>query len=595
MDYKSRLKTAGIYVLAVAISLLALGLVLQLWNAHLSVPLAYDGDATGDELFNGMLIKGIIDNGWYLSNGYLGAPTGLDLFDFPMVDNLHFLLIRCISLFAGSWPATMNIFYLATFPLAVITSLFVFRRLHVSTPVAMVGSVLFAFLPYHFERGEQHLFLAGIYIIPLSCLMVLRICTGASPFLRQDDGGENYDFRSRRTLGYVIIALLTACAGIYYALFACFFLVVAGVYSSYTQRSVKRLAVAVVAISLIGIGIFINISPNVIYSQKNGKNQAVAVRSPNETAVHALALTPMIFPVWGHRIGLFDRLTTHSISKAPSVPWASSLGLIGASGLLFLLGWLILAKGREANMKKRFFPLIDSLSVLSISAILLAVSGGAGLFFAIVISPQLRAYYRIGIFIGFFSILAVLLVLEILRRKYVRTNIHEAVFFGILFVILVGGILDQVSYKLVPDYAMSQEEFSRDEAFIDEIESALPESALVFQLPYLPFPESTKVNNMNDYNHLRGYLHSDLLRWSYPTMKGRYGDVWIQEISGKPAEQMVRELADAGFQGIYINRNGYQDGGVEIEQQLAAELHVIPMVNDDGTLAFYDMTEYKNK
>ena len=232
---------------------------------------------------------------------------------------------------------------------------------------------------------------------------------------------------------------------------------------------------------------------------------------------------------------------------------------------------------------------------MSISAILLAVSGGAGLFFALVISPQIRAYYRIGIYIGFFSILAVLLVLEILRRKYVKTNIHGAVFYGILFVILVGGILDQTSYQMVPHYAMSQEEFSRDEAFIDEIESALPESAMVFQLPYLPFPESPKVNDMNDYNHLRGYLHSDSLRWSYPAMKGRDGDLWLKEISGKPAEQLVRELADAGFQGVYINRNGYQDGGAEIEQQLAAELHVIPIVNEDGTLAFYDMTDYTEK
>lgn len=343
MDYKSRLKTTGIYLLAVAISLLALAWVLQLWNAQLSVPLVYDGDATGDELFNSLLIKGIFDNGWYLNNGFVGAPAGLDLFDFPMADNLHFLLIRFISLFAGSWPATMNIFYLATFPLAVITSLFVFRRLHVSTPVAVVGSVLFAFLPYHFHRGEIHLFLAGIYIVPLSCLLVLRMCVGAPPFIRQDDGGEAYDFRSLRTVGYVIIALLTASAGIYYAVFACFFLVVAGVYSSFPHRSIKRLAVAGIAIALVVIGILINISPSVVYMQKNGTNKAVAARSPNETVSYALTITPMILPVSGHRIGLFEHITFSSMRKAPSAPWSTGLGLVGASGLLFLFGWLILA------------------------------------------------------------------------------------------------------------------------------------------------------------------------------------------------------------------------------------------------------------
>jgi phosphoglycerol transferase len=189
----------------------------------------------------------------------------------------------------------------------------------------------------------------------------------------------------------------------------------------------------------------------------------------------------------------------------------------------------------------------------------------------------------------------VLLVLEILRRKYVRTNIHGKVFYGILFVMLVGGILDQTNNSMVPEYALCKEEFSRDETFIADIESELSEAAMVFQLPYLSFPESKKVNNMNDYNHLRGYLHSDSLRWSYPTMKGRDGDMWVKEVSGKSTSQMLRDLADAGFEGVYINRNGYQDGGVEIEQQLAAELHVIPIINEDRTLAFYDLSDYTEK
>lgn len=578
--------------MAVAISLLSLTLVYRLWNASISVPLVYTDDASGDILFYSMLIKGIIDNGWFLNNALVGAPAGLNLFDFPMAEGLHFLLIRFIAIFGGNWAATMNLYYLATYPLTVITSLFVFRRMRVSTPIAVVGSVLFAFMPYHFQRGEIHLFLAGIYIIPLSCLMILRIGIGLPPFIRHDDKGESYEFRSLRTLGYVIIAALTASAGIYYAFFACFFLFVAGIYESFTLRSVKRLVVTFIAITMIAIGVFINIAPSFFYMQKNGRNPEVARRSPNETASYALTIIPMILPDPDHRIDLFESTVTRANNGSPSVPWSASLGMFGASGMLFLLGWLILAKGREINVKKRFYSMIDLLSVLNISAVLLAVVGGFGFFLALVISPQIRAYNRIGIFIGFFSILAVLLVLDILRSKYVRTNIRSAVFFGSLFIVLVGGVLDQTNNQFVPNYDLSSEAFARDEAFIERIESVLPDSGMVFQLPYLPFPESQELNNMNDYNHLRGYLHSNTLRWSYPAMRGREGDHWIKRVSDLPSNQMLKELAGAGFQGVYINRDGYPDGGVEIERQIAEELRVVPIVNEDNTLVFYDMTYY---
>ena len=48
--------------------------------------------------------------------------------------------------------------------------------------------------------------------------------------------------------------------------------------------------------------------------------------------------------------------------------------------------------------------------------------------------------------------------------------------------------------------------------------------AMVFQLPYRRFPETQPLARMADYDLMRGYLHSDDLRWSYGFMKGRPGD-----------------------------------------------------------------------
>jgi len=209
-------KTAAIYAATIVASLLATGWVLKLWQADLSVPFAYGVDS----LATGAWIKGIIDNGWYLYNNYVGAPAGLAMYDFPTSDNLHFLLIKAISLFTGNYAVTMNIFLLATFPLTTVSSLFVFRKLNISYPTAIFGSLLYTFLPYHLFRSGGHLFLAAIYVIPLTSLLILRVNSETPPFIKREKTNvETFDYWSSRTVGYVLVGLLTASAGISFSIF----------------------------------------------------------------------------------------------------------------------------------------------------------------------------------------------------------------------------------------------------------------------------------------------------------------------------------------------------------------------------------------
>jgi phosphoglycerol transferase len=585
------LKTAVVYLLAVTVCLLTLFAVLKLWQADMSVPFIHP--FAGDGLFFATLVKGIFDNGWYLNNDFLGAPAGFNLLDFPLADNLHLIVIKGISLFSSNWALAMNLFYLATFPLTVISCLFVFRRFLISYPVAMTGSLLFAFLPYHFERGEIHLFLSGIYVIPLSALVFLRICDGVAPFIRMSQKGEEfYDFWNLKSAGYILIGLLTASAGIYYAFFAFFFTGIAGIYSVYVHKSVMRLSVAGVMIAIIGVGVVINISPTIIHQQIHGKNEEVAQRKPAEAMSLGMVMTSLILPTYDHRMGPLGDVKANAVQDAGSAASTSSLGLIGSVGFLFLLGWLLLAKKRYLGKENSFATLIDALSVMNISAILLSVISGFGLLVALYISPQIRAYHRMNIYIGFFSILAVLLVVEYLRRKYVKPGWRSMLYFGALGALLVGGILDQTNAGMVPDYAATGLSFDRDEAFIRRIEQTLPQDALVFQLPYMPFNESPPVNEMRDYDHFRGYLHSKNIHWSYGAMRGREGDDWLKKISSEPVDQMVTELAAAGFSGIYVNRKGYVDEAAEIEKLLENGLGVKPLVSDDNTLLFFNMTNF---
>ena len=75
---------------------------------------------------------------------------------------------------------------------------------------------------------------------------------------------------------------------------------------------------------------------------------------------------------------------------------------------------------------------------------------------------------------------------------------------------------------------------------------------MVFQLPYVAFPESPPAHKMRDYDHLWGYFHSDRLKWSYGAIKGREGDLWQRRAASEPAAEMVETLRGAGFGGVML-------------------------------------------
>ena len=174
------------------------GVVLSSLAGRPANPANYDGDG----LFHQILVKGMIEHGWYLNNKSLGAPLGLQMHDFPMVDALFFVLLKLISLPSRDWGLTVNLFYFLTFPLTTVTALSAMHRLGVSYAPALVGALLYTFLPYHFTRGESHLYLSCYFLVPLIVPVVVRILLGRGVPLRREgpDGVVRWDLTSRESL-----------------------------------------------------------------------------------------------------------------------------------------------------------------------------------------------------------------------------------------------------------------------------------------------------------------------------------------------------------------------------------------------------------
>jgi hypothetical protein len=575
----NKLKVSTEYAAATILSLAILACVMQLWRADLRVPFTY----TGDALLYGIATKGAIEEGWWLHNSSLGAPTGLKYEAYPAIENFHFLLIKLISIFSSDYALTLNLYYLLTFPLTAITSLYFFKYFKFSFGSALFGSLLFTFLPYHFFRS-YHLFLAAYYMVPLMILVILWVCSG-KPFLVQFGDNKRWprlEFKSYESVFSIVVCVIVGSCGLYYPFFSCFLLLIAGANTCVQRKKIAALLAPAILVGILAGTVFINHLPLAIYQYTHGSS-GLGQRSVVDAEVMGFKITQLLLPIGGHRwMPLRALKYRYNLGPLVNENDTASLGFVGSIGFLILLGRLF---SRKVNRS-----LIDDLSLLNLSALLLATIGGFGVLFAIFISPQIRAYNRISVFIAFFSLVAVTQIVEVLYKTLKRRG-PKFYFACIGALIVVVGILDQTSdiHFFVPEYERIKTEYQADADFINQLEATLPPRSMVFQLPYIPFPESPGAYKLNDHEPLKAYLHSKSLRWSYGAIAGQEDDIWQRSVAAKPTAEFVQDISRAGFKGIYLNRDGYADNGAAIEADLRTIVGTKPIVNRRRNLVFYNL------
>jgi phosphoglycerol transferase len=615
------INAAGYYLAAAALSLAILAWVMKLWHADLKVPFAYLGDALMAQLW----VKGVVDNGWYLHNEFVGAPGALDMPDYPMADNLHFLVFKLLALACPNYAVVYNVFILVSFPLITVSALFVLRRMGFSRDCALLGSLLFAFLPFHFHSGAAHVFLSAYYLVPFAVLVVWWLYQGEGRYIgvRGQESGVREERASRSSLtadpwpltpiwgGWpfltaALICILLSSAGVYYAFFACFFLIVGGVASSSWHHSGAPLKVAGALVTVTTLGVLANLAPSFLYRWNHGANPEAVVRLADYADMASLTIKDLLVPVEKP-----EWLGMHLYGPYSFV----SLGILGSLGFLVLVGRL-LVRGQESGIRRKGSgvregnasvstvtpdprpptppSLLDALSTLNVLAVLLGTFGGFGFLLNMLVTSWIRCYCRLGVYIAFFALAALLLVLERFAVRWGTTPGRRLAFQGLLAALLALGIFDQTNmHKLfVPEYARARSEFSSDATFVQQIEEVIP-GGTVFQLPYVGFPETGAVQQVGCYDHLRGYLHSRTLHWSHGAMRGREADLWQRRVAAAPVEEMVRSLKAARFDGIYVDRNGYADGGAGLEGQLARLLYASPMVSPNQRLAYFSLRAFR--
>jgi phosphoglycerol transferase len=577
-----------LYFLTATIALAAACVVMKVWGADLTVPFSYGHDSF---IFL-TWIKGVLDNGWWLTNPYLGSPLPAEMHDFPQNASLHFLVVKCLGWVRPDAGFVCNVYFLASFPLAAVTALAALRAMRMSAGPAVAGSILYAFVPYHFWRGENHLFLSTYYLIPLLGLVIIWLARGeAFLVVRRPTGRIGLELKSPRALGSLAICCALGFDFPYYSLFAAFFLLLAGVSLFCLGRQICLLGRSALLLAVLCVSFLVNLSPHLLYRYRHGPNPAPdhVTRHPwLDGEIQGLKVVQLLIPAADHRLPSFKKVRDRYYSGTPLVSEgdAMALGTTGSVGFVFLVVCLVWCQ-RSATERGQLYFLFGLLIVF---AVLVASVGGFGTFFNLIYMRITRTYNRISIFIAFFALAGAFGAIDDLCQRVGGLG-KGAVLAAILApCMLMAGLWDQTSKTYLEPFALVQQEFASDAAFVAQIEAAVPEQTMVFQFPFLSYCSYTNTSHiMMPYDHFRGYLHSRKLHWSFGAMHGRSGDELQAGIAKRPLPECVRLLAEAGFGGIYVDRNGYADHGAGIEATLAALLGRPPLVSPNQRLCFFNI------
>lgn len=613
---------------AAAVSVLAAALVLGVGEGHLSEPWNYASE--GDTKFYLLLIKGILAHGSYQLNPGLGAPFGLQLYDFPQGgDNLSLLLIRALGLFSGNPAWVLNVFFMLTFALVAASAFAALRLLGVSTGASVVGACIFSLLPYHFYRGESQVLLSAYYGVPLGALLFVRIWTEPGLFARRAGGGAGggggaLAWLSAGTLLTLACCLIVGSTGLYYAVFAILLLLAGAALALLTGRGAFPALSGLAAAALIALTLAANISPTLSYRAAHGANVAIK-RTTIEADQFGLRLTDLLLPVQAHRLSALSNVNqryTEATSTGYCEACYENLGAVGSVGFLWLCLLALAAvagafgagalAGRAriaAFLRRRMGPRsLYRPAALGVSlSFVLATIGGASSLIAFFLTRDIRGWNRISLFIAFFSLLAAMLGFDAgLRRLFARVaGRGAALALGALAcaALLAVGVLDETSSFFVPKYEKDAKQWGSDATFVRQIERRMPAGAAIFQLPYVPFPEGygatgTSVSAPNPnfgttYELARGPIHaSNALRWSYGAMKGRPAD-WQAPLATQPLLLSLDAAAADGFDGLWVDPRGYSAAArPRLVPTLERVLGVYPLFSPAHDLMFFDLRPY---
>jgi hypothetical protein len=626
MDLKSQYRPTGnllrslsgkflLPMLAALVALLLGMLLMHVFRWNLSIPWSYPKPAT-DQVWQLMLSKTLLDNGWILNNHYLGAPAYAQWYANPaaQTSSLHSVLMLGLSLFIHDAVKVQQVYFLLNFPLIALTSFLACRLLGIAKTPSAVISILYPFVTYRFNL-QIYAYLPNYFAIPLALVAVYWALNGdysdgVSPgerlarALRRSLGGRKF------WLGALFVTLVALSDG-YYAFFTLLLLGFA-VGIRIICGDIRRPGTLVAPLALIVILIIVALTvawPLTAYKKAhlgefypNGIEDPALVKHSFEAEVYASNLVMLLAPAPGiHRVpGLArvgqEMLNSTNEARLFKVGDFSPLGLLG-SGLftasLMLMVWAVIRQRASLSvmMDRTRDPnqVLWASVVLSFIIFLCATSGGVGSLVAF-IYPAIRDYQRFSIFLIFVLYVGAGAALTQVLKS--TSSLKRVLWMALAALVCVLSLLDQIPANSWHGTEEARTRYLAERSFVHHIEAELPAGAMVYNYPYSQYLEDSKYYGWGGFSHVRLYLHSSKLHWSNGASKNSPVDDWHARLARLPPAQLVTELQAVGFRGMVIDRSVVGD---DEYNQLSAALQQVtgrlPTSDAASKLAFIPLDD----
>lgn len=547
----------------------------QGWKIDFSKPIVYWG---GDDFLHNMVIKKAVLGKDIWTDEHLGYPFRQQMYGFPLIPFMGVWIGYIVGLFTDNYAIATNIYIISMIVMAAVSFSYVAEKLKITKMNAVLGGIMFAFCQYAAIHGSSHFTALCYWTIPLFVLLCYYVYTG------------DYSDTKYWKIQVILICYLGASSDPFYAFFACFFLLICAL-AAVLKGNIKNFCLGIKFILGIVVSMIFNLFPSIANTICYGSLTESVNRTASEAITWGLKLVTLVMPFNGDHIlsGLTQKYIKEGLPTGENI--CNYLGIFGIIGFVLLVISLI-----EKEWIKQVLGIKEAqfyfIVVMNLFAILLGVSGGIGTAFAVLVTPAVRVYNRISIYIYFFSILSVLFIAD---RYIIKGGLRlEKKYIVVATVIVIVHLLDMQVYKMVLDYSEMNEQYEEDYELTVKIEESIGREGRVLQLPYLSFPENYTESGKGNYlKSLNGWFHSNSLYWSGGALQGTPADSILRErYSIKNMDEIVLYALQDSYDGIYVDTAAYVNA-----ESIIADLERItgqtPIMNKSGSVYFFNIQSLK--
>ena len=529
------------------LSLLAMAQALRVWEWRPGTPLSLTGDAP----WVATLIRGYLDRGPYADNPLFGAPYVLNTGWSSTGNDIHVWILSALRVVSSDPYTVMAIYFVAVFPLSALTMYWLCRRYDVVRPAAVMAGVLFSVVPGQQERFV-HLFLAAYWAVPFAAWLLIETASGRSVLSRREGWRASGWRLQRPRLSLVLVVLMCVSVGLGDVYYVAFTLVLA--LPVIALRQVRHVDVRELGRLLLPLVVTVLPTAISLAAARSRADRDVLTgglpfgRSFADTERWSGQLVDLVLPWSGHRIAAWAARAASYDGLTGTVGEVSSIGLVAVLGLAGVLACSAAVLLRQRSSRTAD-PFVLRLAVLCVLALAFFTRGGLGALTALLLTPQIRTWSRLFLFVALFGLLAVAWGLtQLFRREHLgRRGVVVA------SVLLAGvGVLDQTNPDRAPDWAANRASLAVVTQFDDDVERALGPGCSVFVLPIAPFPE---VDETPWRRLMTLGVASHDLRWSFGAIKGTLSADWQRGLGTDDPDRLVRDLASVGYCGVVVDES----------------------------------------